>query len=137
MKKLASISLLSLYLLFNLGLSFNIHECENGNVELGIFSFFTEDTTSEANKCCHHNEEKESHCNCEDFIVFLELSDDQITATLPSFEGDRSFEYNPFFTHNHEEQAKKSFKKEVLTNPPPLISTYKRNNSTQQLLFYA
>ena len=136
MKKLVSISLLSLYLLFNLGLSFNIHECENGNVELGVFSFFSEEPSSEANKCCHHNGENEPKCNCEDFIVFLELSDPQITASLPSFEGNTFF-INSSFIHDHIVHLKNGLKKETLIPPPPLISTYKRVNSTQQLLFYA
>ena len=136
MNKLVSIFLLSLYLLFNLGLSFNIHECENGNVELGVFSFFTEEVTSEANKCCHHNEEKENHCNCEDFIVFLELSDDQITATLPTLECNTGF-ITPSFSYTHTAQKKNTFEKEIIRTPPPLIPTYKRINSTQQLLFYA
>ena len=136
MNKLISISILSLYLLFSLGLSFNIHECDNGNINIGFFTFLKDNSNCDAKKCCHSHHEQENKCNCEDEIVFLELTRDQISVSLSSFKLN-SFLYNHYSLPYCLVELKNNSEKEVLANPPPLIPTYKRIYSTQQLLFYA
>lgn len=136
MNKLISIFILALYLLFNIGLSFNIHECANGKIDLNFFTFLKEDSNCQQKKCCHHEEKNDNQCNCEDLIVFLELSDEQISISLPFLEFDSNF-ISAYLTPPLKERLNSNVNEEHLANPPPLITTYKRIISTQQLLFYA
>ena len=63
MQKLKPFILLVFYLIFSLGIGFNIHYCEQGKIE---FSFFKpSEEKKECHKSCnHHNSDKD--CECED-----------------------------------------------------------------------
>ena len=76
MQKLKPFILLVFYLIFSLGIGFNIHYCEQGNIE---FSFFkTSEEKKECHKSCnHHNSDKD--CECEDDFFLLSLSNNQLS----------------------------------------------------------
>lgn len=136
MNRLISVFIIALYLLFNIGLSLNIHECANGKIDLNFFTFLKEDSNCQQKKCCHHEEKNDDQCNCEDLIVFLELSDEQISISLPFLEFDYNF-ISAYLTQPFKELLKSNVNEEHLANPPPLIPIFNRIISTQQLLFYA
>ena len=75
--------------------------------------------------------------NCKtDLIVFLELSDEQISISLPFLEFDSNF-ISVYLTQPFKELLKSNVNEEHLANPPPLIPIFNRIILTQQLLFYA
>jgi hypothetical protein len=136
MNRFISVFILALYLLFNIGLSLNIHECANGKIDFNFFTFLKEDSNCYQKNCCHHEEKNDDQCNCEDLIFLLELSDEQISISSSFLEFDSNF-ISAYLTQPFKELLKSNYNEEHLTNPPPLIPTYKRVVSTQQLLFYA
>ena len=75
MQKLKPFILLIFYLIFSLGIGFNIHYCEQGNIE---FSFFKpSEEKNECHKPCnHHNSDKD--CECEEEFILLSLSNNQL-----------------------------------------------------------
>ena len=137
MKKLLGILFVGIYLLFNLGISFNIHECKNGKVEVSMFAFLFDDSDKEiTHKCCHHHDHQQSDCECEDSFFLLDLSDDQISIVFSKdtdFKAHQLFQ-QPWFVVNN---AKVLIKENSRINSPPPKPSFQKIISQQQLLFYA
>ena len=139
MKKLHAIIFVGIYLLFNLGISFNIHECENGKVEVSMFAFLFDDSDKEiTHKCCHHHDHQhqQSGCECEDYFFLLDLSDYQISIVFSKytdFKAHQLFQQPQFIVNN----AKVLIKENSRINSPPPKPSFQKIISQQQLLFYA
>ena len=137
MKKLHAIIFVGIYLLFNLGISFNIHECENGKVEVSMFAFLFDDSDKEiTHKCCHHHDHQQSECECEDYFFLLDLSDYQISIVFSKytdFKAHQLFQQPRFIVNN----AKVLIKENSQINSPPPKPSFQKIISQQQLLFYA
>ena len=79
MKKAIALLLVLGYLLFNLGISYNIQYCQNGKVEFSLLSFLFDNQQKECSSfCCHSDEKQQPDCECEDSFYVLDLTDDQI-----------------------------------------------------------
>ena len=132
MKKVFSIALLSIYLLFNLGIVFNIHHCESGKVEISLFSLINQESSS----CCHHHPKEKHECECENSFFLLDLSDEQL-CDFKSNTFDKNlnpFVSSPIYKIN---TLCELIKEAILITPPPPNLAIQKIISQQQLLFYA
>ena len=137
MKKLLAIIFVGLYLLFNLGISFDIHKCQNGKVEFSMFAFLFDNSDKEiTHNCCHHTPQQQSECECEDCFLLLDLSDDQISTFLSKEINKNKPTYFSriwFVSINPPELVKEK----IRINSPPPKPAVQTIISNQQLLFYA
>lgn len=137
MKKLHAIIFVGLYLLFNLGISFDIHKCQNGKVEFSMFACLFDNSDKEiTHNCCHHLPQQQSECECEDCFLLLDLPDDQIRS-FPSKDVNKNkltyFSRIWFVSITPPDLVKENSR---INSPPPKPS-FQKIISQQQLLFYA
>ena len=136
MKKVFSIALVSIYLLFNLGISFSIHHCQSGKVEVSLFSFLLINQNQESKSCCHHHTNQKHECECENSFLLLDLSDEQLGVFKSKTLDKKS---HLFLTPlaNSTNKGCELIKEAVLIAPPPPSPATQKIISQQQLLFYA
>ena len=136
MKKVFSIALVSIYLLFNLGISFSIHHCQSGKVEVSLFSFSLINQNQESKSCCHHHPKQKHEWECENSFFLLDLSDEQL-GVFNSKTFDKKL-YPFLFPLVHSTNTVCELIKEaILIAPPPPNPAIQQIISQQQLLFYA
>jgi hypothetical protein len=130
MRKIVSISLLSLYLLASVGLTLTVHYCGGDLASLTLFDKIN---------CCCDEKGKADNC-CKNEIKTIKISDDQIKTEQQS-KLIISNELNPALygpMHNFVAQfiSSHSFKATPLSKPPErfhIVPSYKRNHC---FLFY-
>ncbi|MEC8967858.1 MAG: hypothetical protein VX756_01810 [Bacteroidota bacterium] len=137
MKKAIALLLVLGYLLFNLGISYNIQYCQNGKVEFSLLSFLFDNQQNECSSfCCHSDEKQQPDCECEDSIYVLDLTDDQIGCFIAK-KFSAIFSTNLFNTHISSYAINDASSIWSRINPPPNKTSVQRIISNHQLLFYA
>ena len=136
MKKVFSIALVSIYLLFNLGISFSIHHCKSGKVEVSLFSFSLINQNQESKSCCHHHTNQKHECECENYFFLLDLSDEQLGVFNSKTLDKKLYPFLSPIVHPTNTVCE-LIKEAVLIAPPPPNPAIQQIISQQQLLFYA
>lgn len=135
LKRFFSISLLSIYLFFSLGLVVSLHYCSGNLASLNLFD--------KASCCC--DEEKETSKSatedcCKDEIKTVKISDEQLQSKIAfQFSGLDAMLLKPisFSTVFQFQQPKSIFFKSTIPRPPDdlfLIPIYKKVHS---FIFYS
>lgn len=134
MKRFLSISFLSIYLFFSLGLVVSLHYCSGNLASLNLFE--------KASCCCDAKEIKKTSKDdcCKDEVKTVKISDEQIASKF-------AFDFTSFAmmavkpmeiaTSIQFQQAKNIFFKSPIPRPPDdlfLIPIYKKVHS---LIFYS
>lgn len=86
LRKISHLTLIFLLLVSTVGLSINLHYCNNNIYDIGVFSeaisCCSVDANKHLNKELHHNCEMNSHKNdCEDETLKIESLDNYITSS--------------------------------------------------------
>ena len=137
MKKAIAFLLVFGYLLFNLGISYNIQYCQNGKVEFSMLSFLFDSKQKECSSyCCHSEEKQQPDCECEDSFFVLDLTDDQI-GCYNSKKFNAIFSINLFNIHICSYAINEASSIWSRINSPPKKTSVQRIIANHQLLFYA
>ena len=137
MKKAIALLLVSGYLLFNLGISYNIQYCQNGKVEFSMLSFLFDSKQKHCSSfCCQSKEKQQPDCECEDSLFVLDLTDEQIGCyNFKKFSA--IFSINLFNTNICSYAINEASSIWSRINSPPKKISVQRIIANHQLLFYA